>query len=89
MKKILLDKLLQRDNFEEILKMFHHETLFLLQMRHPNVVELVGMCSQSMPPLLLFELLDGVHFIFFSFHFFFYFYFQLSVVIILRFLSIV
>ena len=59
-KKILLDKLQQKENFEEILTMLHHETYFSLQVQHPNVVKLVGMCSQSSPPLLLLELLDGV-----------------------------
>ena len=62
-KKILLDKLLQKNNFQEILKMLHHETYFSLQVNHPNVVKLVGMCAQTSPPLLLLELLDGVIFL--------------------------
>ena len=63
-KKILLDEQLKEDSFEEILKMLHHETYFSLQMQHPNVVKMVGMCSQTSPPLLLLELLDGVIFFF-------------------------
>ena len=70
-KKILLDKLLEGGgNQKEILKELHHETYLSLQVRHPNVVEMVGMCAQTSPPLLLLELLDGVIilflFVFFS-----------------------
>ena len=62
-KKILLDKLLERgSNQKEILKQLHHETYLSLQVRHPNVVEMVGMCAQTSPPLLLLELLHGVIF---------------------------
>ena len=65
-KKILLDKALEKgDNQEDILKGLHHETYLSLQVRHPNVVQMVGMCSQTSPPLLLLELLDGVIFFFF------------------------
>ena len=64
-KKILLDKLLERgSNQKEILKKLHHETYLSLQVRHPNVVEMVGMCAQTSPPLLLLELLHGVIFCF-------------------------
>ena len=67
-KKILLDKLLEGGGKkEEILKELHHETYLSLKVRHPNVVEMVGMCAQTSPPLLLLELLDGVIFFFFSF----------------------
>ena len=70
-KKILLDKLLKGGgNQKEILKELHHETYLSLQVRHPNIVEMVGMCAQTSPPLLLLELLDGVIilflFVFFS-----------------------
>ena len=62
-KKILLDKLLERgSNQKEILKELHHETYLSLQVRHPNIVEMVGMCAQTSPPLLLLELLHGVIF---------------------------
>ena len=65
-KKILLDKLLEGGGKkEEILKELHHETYLSLKVRHPNVVEMVGMCAQTSPPLLLLELLDGVIFFFF------------------------
>ena len=65
-KKILLDKLLEGGGKkEEILKELHYETYLSLQVRHPNVVEMVGMCAQTSPPLLLLELLDGVIFSFF------------------------
>ena len=67
-KKILLDKLLERGgNQKEILKELHHETYLSLQVRHPNVVEMVGMCAQTSPPLLLLELLHGVIFCFIFF----------------------
>ena len=72
-KKILLDKLLKKGhNQKEILKELHHETYLSLQVRHPNVVEMVGMCAQTSPPLLLLELLDGVIFSFFFSFLFFY-----------------
>ena len=71
-KKILLDKLLKGGGKkEEILKELHHETYLSLKVRHPNVVEMVGMCAQTSPPLLLLELLDGVLFSFFFSFFFF------------------
>ena len=67
-KKILLDKLLKKGgNQKEILKELHHETYLSLQVRHPNVVEMLGMCAQTSPPLLLLELLDGVIFCFLFF----------------------
>ena len=69
-KKILLDKLLERgENQKEILKELHHETYLSLQVRHPNVVEMVGMCAQTSPPLLLLELLHGVIFLFYFFRY--------------------
>ena len=67
-KKISLNKLLEEGgNQKEILKELHHETYLSLQVRHPNVVEMVGMCAQKSPPLLLLELLDGVIFCFIFF----------------------
>ena len=60
-KKILLNELLKRGgNQEEILKELYHDSYLSLQVRHPNIMEMVGMCSQTSPPLLLLELLDGV-----------------------------
>ena len=65
-KKILLDPLSEKGrSTEEILKELHHEAYLSLRVRHPNVVEMVGMCAQASPPLLLLELLDGVLFFLF------------------------
>ena len=78
-KKILLDKLLKEGGKkEEILKELHHETYLSLKVRHPNVVEMVGMCAQTSPPLLLLELLDGVISFFFSFLMGMHSYFRIS-----------
>ena len=72
-KRILLDKLLKegrnqkKENLKEILKELHHETYLSLQLRHPNVVEMVGLCTKLSPPLLLLELLEGVIFLFLFF----------------------
>ena len=62
-KKILLDQRFQKSSFQEILKKIHHEIHFSLQVQHPNVVELVGICSETKPPLLLLESLDEVFFL--------------------------
>ena len=83
-KKILLDKLLEGGGKkEEILKELHHETYLSLKVRHPNVVEMVGMCAQTSPPLLLLELLDGVifSFLFFIFFFLFIYFFFITLLI--------
>ena len=70
-KKILFSQLLEKGrNQKEILKELHHETYLSLQVRHPNIVEMVGMCAQTSPPLLLLEFLQGV-IILFLFVFFF------------------
>ena len=61
-KKIMMEKLLKEKSLDEVLKIHDNEIYLLLGVRHPNVVELVGMCSQTKPPWLLLELMDGVRF---------------------------
>ena len=54
---------------ETTLTSLHHETDLSFRAQHPNIVEMIGFCSQASRPLLFMELLEGVSFCFLFFFF--------------------